>query len=156
MDVFGSIELKWSGKRHSLVSFISHHCPVHTSDTASPALPSQHHHPSSSAPVMLATSSEHPPTWAMSWIIVNTDIPNPTRNYCHRNYYRDFPFLLEQHHTAQQGHSCFWGTWDVSFGDVGSLQLPSALNLALLAPRHGLEVEGEGLFSWGFSFLLLL
>lgn len=35
----------------------------------------------------------------------------------------------------------------MSFRDAGSLQLPSALNLALLASRHGLGVGG-GLLSW--------
>lgn len=87
------------------------------------------------------------PNMSLSWITVNTDIPNPTKNYFHRNYYRKFPFLLEQHSTKSQlllviGERCV-------FRDAGSLQLPSAVNLAMLAPTRGLRVGG-GLFSWVF------
>lgn len=44
--------------------------------------------------------------------------PNPTKNYCHRNYYRDFPFLLEEHCTAEQGYSCFWGRREVCLSEM--------------------------------------
>lgn len=96
----------------------------------------------------LAQKKNNLPMWAMSWIIVNTDRHQTqqriTVTETFHSYWSSILQLSKVIAASGVGKRC-------SFRDAGSLQLPSALNLALLPPRYGL---GEKVCWLGVFFLL--
>lgn len=115
---------------------------------ASPALPtppSLELFPKSCWPLAQRTPNvSHELNYSKYW-----HAPNPTKNYFHRNHYRQFPFLLEQHSTAEHGHSCFW--WEMCLLGMLVLSNSPVLKLGHAGPQTWFGEEG--LFGWVFFLL---